>query len=314
MPLFLTEADVTRLLTMDATLAAVGSAFQDLARNQAGNHPRQRFFLPEGVLHHMAAHWIGRGVMGTKTYASYSDGTRFYVQLFDAHSGELLCYLEANRLGQLRTGAATGIAARYLAPEDATVAALIGTGFQAETQAEALVKVRPGLRHLRVFGRDVVRRREFCMLMTSRLSIHCEPVDSVEAAVRGAPIVALATSAREPILKGEWLHDDAFVAAVGANRLSAREIDEATVARAALTAVDDVNQARVESAELIAANERRRFFWENLMPLSAIVAGRVKRPPHGITLFKSLGIGLEDIAAASAVYDAAKAEGVGRSL
>ena len=150
--------------------------------------------------------------------------------------------------------------------------------------------------------------------MTLRLGIHCEPFDSVEAAVRGAPIVVMATSAREPILKGEWLHEGSFVAATGANRLSAREIDETAVERAALTVVDDVGQARVEAAELIAANERRRFFWEKLMPLSAIVSGRVKRPEHGISLFKSLGIGLEDVAAAAAVYSLAVERGVGKSL
>lgn len=316
MAIYLTEDDVDSLLSLPETMDAVEAAFADQARGDAGNHPRQRFFLPDGVLHHMAAHWSARGVMGTKTYTSYADGTRFFVQLFSSQTGDLLALLEANVLGQRRTGAATGVAARRMAASDATVAALLGTGFQAETQAEALLVARPALRHVRVFGRDLIRRREFCMAMTLRLGIHFEPAESVEDAVRGAHMIACATTARDPILKGEWIHDGAFVAAVGANRLTAREIDEATVARAALVVVDDPAQARTESAELVAACERRRFVWERAVPLSELAAGRVSgRPaPDAVTLFKSLGVALEDVAAAAVVYEKATALGIGRPL
>lgn len=316
MAIYLTEDDVARLLTMDAAMDALEAAFADQARGDAANHPRQRFFLPGSVFHHMAAHWDARGVVGAKTYASAADGTRFLVQCFSSRTGELLAVLEAATLGQIRTGAATGVAARRMAPPDATVAAVVGTGFQAQTQAEALLRARPTLRHIRVFGRDPVRRHEFCLDATRRLGIHVEPAESVEDAVRGADMVACATTARDPILKGAWLHDGAFVAAVGANRLTAREIDEETVARAALVVVDDLAQARLEAAELVAAVERRRFVWERAVPLSEVVAGRVPgRPtPDGVTLFKSLGVALEDLAAAAVVVEKARALGVGRPL
>lgn len=319
MPLFLTEDDVAALLTMPEAMAAIEAALVSWGMGRAGNHPRQRFFLPRGVLHHMAAYWLdapGGAVMGTKTYASFADGTRFYLQLFSAETGDLLAYLEADRLGQIRTGAATGVAAKFLALPDVHVAGLLGTGYQAETQAEALAAARPTLRTIQVFGRDPLRREDFCRRMTAKLGIHCEPAESAEAAVRGASLIASATTSREPVLRGEWLSPGDFVAAAGANRMTAREIDEETIARAAVVAVDDLEQARAESAELVFAYERRRFVWERALPLAQIIAGHApgRLSADDITLFLSLGIGLEDIAAAALVYEKARAQGAGRAL
>lgn len=316
MPLFLTEDDVASVLTMPDAIAALETAFAAQAQADALNLPRQRFYLPNGDLHSMAAALPALGVLGTKTYTSFADGTRFYVELYSAETGELLAFLEGNRLGQVRTGAATGVAIKHMALTETPTAALFGTGFQAETQAEALVATLPNLREIQVYGRDVARRLEFCRRMTALLNVRCTPKESPEATVRNAKVIVTATSAREPILRGTWLTPGDFVAAVGANRLSARELDEDTVARASVVAVDDVSQAQTEAAELLFAYERRKFLWKRAIPLSAIVIGRAKGRPDkdAITLFKSLGVALEDIAVASVVYEKAKAMGLGRQL
>jgi ornithine cyclodeaminase/alanine dehydrogenase-like protein (mu-crystallin family) len=218
-PLLLSEEDVARLLPMPDAINAVEAAFVAQARGDASNHPRERFFVPAGVLHHMAAAWSGRaggGVIGTKTYTSFANGTRFWVQLFSADTGDLLALIEADRLGQMRTGAATGVAARHLARKDAAAAALLGTGWQARTQASALAAACPTLQRICAFGRDEERRRTFCREMTDALGIPVIPARSVEDAVRNSQIIVCATTAREPILRGnDHLVPGMFVAAVG---------------------------------------------------------------------------------------------------
>jgi ornithine cyclodeaminase/alanine dehydrogenase-like protein (mu-crystallin family) len=317
MALLLTENDVTRLLTMPEAIEAVEAAFAELGTGKGtANHPRQRFFLPHGVLHHMAATLPGKGYMGTKTYTSFPDGTRFYVMLFSSNSGELLALIEGNRLGQVRTGATTGVAAKYMARDDVTLASLIGAGWQAEAQAEALVAVRPHIREFQVYSRHYVPRERFCQKMTRKLSVRFTPFDSAEAAVRGTQVVITATTAREPVVFADWLSPGDFVAAVGANRLTAREVDEEVLARSAVVAVDDLTQAKTEAAELIFANERRRFNWDQAVALSEVVSGwrPGRTDPEDITFFKSLGVAIEDVAVAALVYEKAKAQGVGAEL
>ena len=316
MSLLLTEDDVKALLTMPEAIDAVEAAFAAQARGEAANHPRERFFLPRGVMHHMAAALPARGVMGTKTYTSYRSGTRFWVQLFSAETGDLLAIIEADRLGQVRTGAATGVAAKYMARQDAARASLFGAGGQAQTQAEALLAVRPGIREFTVCSRDFHRREEFCRKMTAKLGVRFHGTASHEEATRGTEVILCATSAAEPYLKAEWLSPGDFIAAVGANRLTAREIGEDTVARADVVVVDDPVQARQEAAELVFAYERRQFLWERLTPLSQLAGGRApgRNAPEDVTLFKSLGVALEDVAVAALVYDKAVAQGRGREI
>lgn len=305
---------------MPDAINAVHAAFVAQARGAASNHPRERFFVPSGVLHHMAAAWPGRpggGVMGTKTYTSFATGTRFWVQLFSADTGDLLALIEADRLGQMRTGAATGVAARHLARKDATTAALLGTGGQARTQAGALGAVCPALQRIVAFGRDEGRQRTFCREMTDALNVPVVPAQSVEEAVRSAQVVVCATTAREPILWGkDHLAPGMFVAAVGANRMTAREIDEEVVGRADVIVVDDAAQAKAEAAELVFAHERRKFSWEKARSLASVVAGHTpgRTNDDEIILFKSLGVALEDVAVAALVYENARAANVGRSL
>lgn len=312
MPLFLSESDVTTLLSMPEAMHAIEEAFQD----EALNEPRRRFFLPNGVFHHMAAALPTRGVVGTKTYTSFAGGTRFYIQLFSSETGELLAYLEADRLGQIRTGAATGVAAKFMARPEVERVSLFGTGGQAQTQAEAFLAARPGVREFQVFSRNAAKREAFCRDRTTQFGVPFIPMESAEAAAQNTDALLCATTAREPFLKAEWLSPGAFVAAVGANRLTAQEIESDVLARAALVVVDDKEQAQAESAELRFAVERRQFSWARLETLNDVVRGRVAghSETEAITVFKSLGVAVEDIAVAALVYEKAKAQGVGREL
>jgi alanine dehydrogenase len=317
MPIYLTEAEVTDLITMPEAITAVEAAFSAQATGEgARNEPRNRFFLPKGVLHNMSAALPSKGVMGTKTYTSFGSGARFWVMLYSTETGDLLALIEADRLGQIRTGAATGVAAKHLAREDAIRASLFGTGWQAESQAEALISVRPGLKEVQVYSRNVQNRENFCRKMTTQLGTRFSPFGSAEEAARNTQILVTATAAREPILKGEWLSPGDFVSAVGANRITAREIDETVVERANRVIIDDLDQARTEAAELIFAYERRKWSWTDATPLSQIVSGRApqRTDPDEIILFKSLGIALEDIAVAQVIYENAKARAIGREL
>jgi ornithine cyclodeaminase/alanine dehydrogenase-like protein (mu-crystallin family) len=236
--------------------------------------------------------------------------------LFSSDTGDLLALIEGNKLGQIRTGAATGVAAKYMAREDAHSASLLGAGWQARAQAEAVLLACPHIREFHVFSREFAPRERFCQQMTRALNVRFTPMSSAEEAARGTEIIICATTAREPILRADWLSPGDFVAAVGANRLTAREIEEDVVSRADVVVVDDVLQARTEAAELIYAYERRKFSWERARPLAAIVSGREpgRTSPDDITLFKSLGVALEDMAVGALVYEKARATGVGRDL
>lgn len=316
MTLLLTEENVEDVITMPDTIHAVEEAFAAMATGGGMNHPRERFFLPNGVMHHMAAALPAKGYMGTKTYSSFRIGTRFFVQLFSSETGELLAFIEADKLGQMRTGAATGVAAKYMALENADSATIFGTGWQAEAQAEAILAVRPSIRQVRVYSRDPFHRDEFCREMTRRTNIHFGACDSAEEAARETQIIICATTATEPFFKGEWLSPGDFIAAVGANRLTAQEVDGKTISLTDIIAVDDYSQAQSEAAELILAHERRHLAWERVLPLAAIVSGRAsgRENPEQITLFKSLGVAIEDIAVAALVYEKAKAQGIGQEI
>jgi alanine dehydrogenase len=315
MAFFLTEAQVATLLTMSEALDAVERAFAAQGQAEVLNNPRQRLYLPDGVFHQMSAALLSEGVFGFKAYASFAPKTRFLVFLYDADNGNLLCVMEADRLGQVRTGAASGIATRYMARQDARTLGIIGAGWQAETQLEAVCAVRP-IARVKVFSRHAERREQFAERMSQRLGISVVPADTAEEATRGSAIVVCATTAREPVLFGEWLDDGTHINAIGANALSRRELDVSVFARCHTVAVDDREQAKIESGEILTAVEARKLNWRQVIEMADIVAGRVpgRTDPAEVTLFKSLGVAMEDVAVAHVVYRKALAQGIGQSL
>ncbi len=306
-PMLIREAQVQEHLSMSKAIEAVESAFRDWAFGRAMNLPRQRVHTAQGTLHLMGASWHARGYIGYKAYFSFPSGTRFHFVLASAQSGEVLALFEADWLGRIRTGAASGVATKWMARPDAQTVAIIGTGDQARTQLEAVCAVRP-IQAIRAYSRTPERRAQFAEVMETLLGIPVQPAESIEKAVDGADIVITITTAREPFLTGGMLRHGMHINAVGANSLARRELDTYAVARCERIAIDDPQQARIEAGELVLPTEQRRLGWERVIPLSQIVAGQMpgRLADEEITLFKSLGIALEDVAVASVVYEALK--------
>jgi ornithine cyclodeaminase/alanine dehydrogenase len=256
-----------------------------------------------------------RGYLGFKAYTASKAGARFWFYLLDGTSGELLATMQADRLGQRRTGAASGVATKYLARKEAATVGLVGTGWQARSQLEAICSVRP-VERVRCYGRDRGRREAFASERSVALGVDVVAVESSEDAVRGSDIVVAATTAREPVVLGSWLDAGVHINAMGANRLDARELDDAVISRANFIAADSREQAQIEAGDLAAPVSRGILQWDEVHELADVVSGRAtgRRGPEDITLFKSLGIALEDVAVGALVYERARKEGIGREL
>lgn len=317
MALFLNEEEVAQLLPMNECIQALDRAFAHAAQGNTEIQPRSRMVMPNGMFHFLAAADSGAGVFGYKAYPSFSGsgGARMMVMLFDYESGQLLSCMEGGRLGQIRTGAASGLATKYMANEDAAKVAVIGSGRQASTQLEAVCTVRQ-VSQAKVFSRRQERREEFARRMTESLNLEVTAVEDGQECVADADIVLVITSSREPVLQGEWLKEGAHVNAAGGNHWMRREIDQETVERAQVIVVDDLEQAKIECGDLIWPQARGVFRWDMAHQLQDVVAGTISgRPtPQAVTLFESMGIGLEDIAAAHVVYQKALEQGIGQEL
>lgn len=315
MPIYLTEADVNRLVTMSDAMSAVEECFRHQGEGSATTEPRRRVRVPAGMLHVMFAADRAAGVMGLKSYTTFADGARFHVLLYSAEDGSLLAMIEADRLGQLRTGAATGVATKHLANVDASVAAVFGTGYQARTQVEALAHAR-NLNEVRVYGRNPERRQEMANELCGRLGLWVLPVDSPEKALEGADIVTTMTSSTKPVFDGALLRPGMHVNVTGSNSLLKREVDDAAFARADLIAVDSLASVSLEGGDLLTPLQKGVVYPEALIELGQVVAGRHvgRTGADQITLFKSHGIALEDIVLAARVYEKAREQGLGEGF
>jgi ornithine cyclodeaminase/alanine dehydrogenase len=313
--LYLREEEIQGLFSMRDALTVVERAFQALGTGEAKNELRRRIQLPHSTLNVMLAGWASRGYLGFKYYTVGSQGIRFWVHLLDANTGGLLAVMQANRLGQQRTGAATGIATKFLSRADSATVGIVGTGWQAESQLEALCGVRP-IRRIRCFGRDRSRRTAFAKTMSSRLGIDVLAADSAKEAVQDTDIVVAATVSSEPVILGKWLQPGTHVNAMGANRIEARELDDDVIRRSALITVDSVEQAKLEAGDLLQPVEKGLLTWRKVREISDVVSGKVRarKADDEITLFKSLGISIEDVAAAALVYERARDEHIGTEL
>ena len=316
MAILLREADVRAVLTMSLALEAVEEGLRRLAQGNAILHSRQRLHLPGiGFLHYMAAGDLTTGYAGLKIYTSARGALRFLVPLVRPQTGELVALLEADYLGQVRTGAASGIATRYMARADARTVGIVGTGLQARTQLEAMVAVRR-IEQVRAFGRDPGRRAQFAREMAERLGVPVEPVSSVEDAVRTADIVITATDASKPVVEGRWLGPGVHINAIGANFPQKRELDDEAVRRADVIAVDSRHQSKLEAGDLILSFGEREDRWASVRELADIVSGGMpgRSDDRQITLFKSNGIAIEDIVVAGRVVELAKERGLGERV
>ena len=306
-PLYLTEADITRLLPMGECIALVRAAFVRLGRGEAINHPRRRLILPtRSALHYMAG--ADGGYYGIKVYSTNpGHEPHFRVLLYRAADAALLAILEANSLGQIRTGAASGLATDLLARPDARTLAVIGSGFQARAQMEAILAVRR-FERIRVWSRLKERRERFAADCTRAFGVAVDAASDAEDAVRGADVLVTATSSATPVVASEWVADGAHVNAMGSNQAKRREIPSQLVDRAGLIVVDSCEQSRMESGDLLLALDEQG--WGRVVELQELVAGRPGRTSAGeVTIFKSNGLAIEDVGAAGYVYERAIEEG-----
>ncbi len=312
MALLLREHEVERLLDMPTALDAVEEVLRQHGQGQAPNQPRRRVFVPGGVLHVMSGGMPGWGVMGLKAYTAVKGKVRFVVLLFSTETGELLALIEADRLGQMRTGAASGIATKYMARPDAGVVGIFGTGWQAQTQLQAVCAVRK-IREVRAYGRDPERRKRFSTEMEKLLGCPVRPVDSPDQAVKGSDIVTTITSSKEPVFDGRLVERGQHLNVVGSNVAQKRELDDEAIRRADRIVVDQIEDAQIESGDLVGPVERGITRWDRMHELGAVVCGKVpgRARPDEVTLFKSNGLAVEDVATAWKVLERARAQGLG---
>jgi ornithine cyclodeaminase/alanine dehydrogenase-like protein (mu-crystallin family) len=316
MTLHISEAEVRAVLTMPLAVEAVEEISRKQATGEVLVHPRRRFELPGGgFFHYMAAADFTLGFVGMKQYTYVRGKLRFLVPLYEMATGDLLALIEADYMGQLRTGAASGVATKYLARKNARVAAIIGTGGQAKTQLEAVAAVRK-LESARAYGRDAAKLEKFSEEMSKRLSVPVQTTTSAAEAVHGADIVCTATTSGQPVVSGADLAPGAHINAIGANHAHKRELDDEAVASADVIVVDSVEQSRQEAGDLIIAFHGDETCWTGVKKLSEIVAGKAsgRTSDTEVTLFKSNGIASWDLAVAMKVYALARDKGLGREL
>lgn len=301
MAILLTENDVDKLLSFKEAIEAVENVFRMMGEGTAINVPRRRVITREGVLHVLQGAVPGLGVAGLKTYLSSRRGTRFVVLLFDLSTGELGAIIEANRLGQIRTGAASAVATKFMKPT-ASVLGIVGSGVQARAQFDALRETLK-LDKVIIYSRTKEHATEFAKYV-ERNGIDARIADSYEETCR-ADVLVTATNSKEPFIDGKWLPNDIHINAIGSNWGDRAELMPSAVMRAKLIAVDDVDQAKNEAGDIIMAGTDA---WRRVVPFSSIVIGAVK-PSGGVTLFKSLGIAVEDLAVANVIYEKARRMG-----
>ena len=316
MTLLLSESEVKSILTMPLALEAVENSFQRLADGSALLHSRARLHTPgKSYLHYMAAADATSGYMGLKIYTSSKDGLRFLILLFSVESGDLVAQIEADYVGQMRTGAASGVATKFLARANAKTVGIIGTGLQARTQLEAISRAGK-IENVRAFSRDPQRRETFASEMSTILKIPVVAVPTAEQAVRDLDIVVTSTTSTNPVVEGRWLTPGTHINAIGANFPQKHELDAEAIRRCDVITADSREQSKLESGDLIQmyGDDQRR--WTNVINFAEIVSGKTpgRTNDQQITLFKSNGIAIEDIVVAGRIYEIAKEKRMGRQL
>jgi ornithine cyclodeaminase/alanine dehydrogenase-like protein (mu-crystallin family) len=308
-PLYLTEADVTALLTPVAALDAVEECFRRMAAGDVEIAPRRRLRLPEGALADMAAADRELGLAGGKLYAATPNGATFVVCLFDSDSSALVAVIEAGRLGQLRTGAASGVAARYLAKSGARTLGIIGCGHQAETQVACIRAAVPSIERVVAYCRTPEKLAAFCE------HTGAEPGESHRDAAVNDVVVTI-TNSRDPVLRGEWLEPGALVAAAGANVVTRRELDNTVLERARFVCCDWIEQARLESGDLVEPIQAGVLDWLEVHELHEVVTGETvgRQSDDDIVVFKSNGLAAWDVAIGAEAVRTARERGVGTDV
>jgi alanine dehydrogenase len=314
-PLYLTEEDVGRLLTVKDALAALDECFAHWHDPDTSNIDRRRARVDGGNFNLMGAAYGHKKVYGLKAYFAGKSGARYHTLLYSAETARLLAMIEADLFGAIRTGAASGIATKLMAKADAHSLAVIGAGKQAIHQVAAIVAVRP-IKSVSVYTRTPESRTAFAQAIEKQFSIATKPAADAANCVAGVDVVVTITKSAEPVCRGAWLSEGVHVNAAGANAADRRELDPDAVLKAQLVVTDARSQAQVEAGEFRDLAAAGRLDWKNVHELGDIACGKIKgrQSDRQITLFKSLGIALEDVAFAELAYRRAVAAGVGKAF
>jgi alanine dehydrogenase len=307
LPLYLSESDVGALLTPELAVDVIEECFRRLARGSIENFPRHRLRMEGATLALMGAADGELGLAGTKSYIASADGAAFVVSLFS--ESETVAVIEADRLGQVRTGAASGVAARHLAKSGARTLGVIGCGWQAESQVASIRAALPGIERVVAYCRTPASLEMFCERVGADAGASHQ--DAAEQ-----DVVVTATTSRDPVLRGEWLHPGALVCAMGANVRSKRELDSVVLERAGFVCCDSKEQAALESGDLVEPIEQGVLDWLEVHELQEVVASELEgRQSDGdIVVFKSNGLAAWDVAIAAAAVEQARERGAGRQL
>ncbi len=315
MALYLSEQDVSALVTMPMALAAVESAHRAHVLGRAQDIPRNRIRFPGVTMHLLQGGVQAEGVLGYKVYTSSREGNRFLVHLYDAATGRPLAVLGADALGMMRTGAAGGVAAKWLARPDARIAGVFGAGWQAQSQIEALCAVRD-IEEIKVFSRRQEPLQAFCRRMSERLGRTVRPATGPEEVVRGSDVVVTVTTSAQPVFEGAWLEPGTHINAAGSNSLIRRELDEACLRRCLPIVVDSRATALKEAGDLLPLLEKGRSHEGQWVELGEVIAGL--RPgrtsPEQISVFESQGMAIQDLALAARVLAKARELRLGLEL
>lgn len=307
MALYLSDDDVRKVLTTAVCVDVLDDLFKQESRGLVENLPRQRlrFGSSGGSI-------MGGVALGSQAYLVRHSSVSL---LYNTETGKLDAVLPPNTVAWMRTGAASGLATKYMARPDSKIVGMIGTGRQAVTQLEAICSVRP-IQQVKVFSRNAETREKFAREMEDRVGVEVVPVPTTEQCIEGSDIVVTITNAREPVFDGKLLAPGMHINAAGNNGAAKREIDETTIQRADLIVLDNKQQAQMECGELIAAAANGTFRWARAFELHNIVGGAVSGRPsaNAITLFESQGIGIEDTAASAYVLKKAREQGLGQDL
>ncbi len=313
MALYITEHEVERLANIRDAISAVESVGKSMAEKETIFPPRTRLRMKNGFFHFMPASLEGAGYFGYKAYTSFKGVARFLVFLFDNHNGELRAIIEADKLGQLRTGAASGAATKVLARRNVETLGIIGSGFQAESQLTAAISVRD-FKSVKIFSRNVDHAKKFCEKLQSVSALTLEAVRIVEEAA-AADVVTTVTSTLSPVLFGNMLKPGCHINAVGGNMLIKREIDEKVVELADLIVIDSREQGEKECGDFLSLIEKGQLHWSDVYEFHDIFNGNaVRKTDADITLFKSQGIAPWDIALAKVVYERALQKNIGTQI
>ncbi len=313
--IYLTEDDVREVMDMETSIEVVEDAFRQLADGNATNVPRARALASGIVLHSISASAEYLGLVGWKIYTTTRQGARFHVAVYDIQSGAMVALIEANYLGQLRTGAASGVATEFMARPESKTVGVFGSGLQARTQLKAVCCVRP-IERVEVYSRDEGRRSAFAAEMTEYCATQVVPVHAPDSAATEKDIVICASASKTPVFDGSVLDEGTHLNVIGSNFLAKAEVDVNTIRQADIIVCDSIEQCQLEAGDFVEALDDGITDWRLMHELSDVVTGKAtgRATTENITLFKSVGLAIEDVAMAAKIIERARSEGLGREL